>query len=109
MEIRVECITPLLTTNNAKMKVTTNANVLEHNESRVKQSRQNILIPRKWVWSKFVQGANVELKPTLNYYSFCKHEGHVLTVCPFIEKDVWDAIINHFQTKIQTKLDMEKK
>jgi hypothetical protein len=86
MEIRTKCITPLVTINNARMKATTSANVLQHNESRVKQSWQNILIPRKWVWSKIVQGANLEPKLTLNCYSFCKHEGHVLTICPLIEK-----------------------
>jgi len=109
MEIKAECIIPLLTINNSRMKVTTSANVLQHNESSVKQSRLNILIPRKWVWSKFVQGANVEPKPTLNCYSFCKHEGHVLTICLFIEKHLRDVMINHFQAKIQTKLDMEEK
>jgi hypothetical protein len=86
MEIRVECITPLLTINNARMKVTTNANVLEHNESRVKQSQQNILIPRKWVWSKFVQGANVELKPTLNYYSFINMKAMLLQYVLLLRK-----------------------
>jgi hypothetical protein len=28
--------------------------------------------------------------------------------CPFIEKDVRDVMINHFQTKVQTELDMEE-
>lgn len=28
--------------------------------------------------------------------------------CPFIDKDVRDVMINHFQTKAQIVLDMEK-
>lgn len=32
MEIRAKCITPLVTINNARMKPTTSANVLQHNE-----------------------------------------------------------------------------
>jgi len=43
MEIRIECIIPLLIINNSRMKVTTSANVLQHNEFRVKQSRQTYL------------------------------------------------------------------
>ncbi len=26
----------------------------------------------------------------------------------FIEKDVWDVMINHFQTRVQIELDMEE-
>jgi hypothetical protein len=31
---------------------------------------------------------------------FYGQENHVLKDCPFIEKDVWDVMINHFQTKV---------
>jgi hypothetical protein len=41
-----------------------------------------------------------ELTPTPNHCRFCKHEGHTLIDYPFIEKNVWDTMINHFQTKV---------
>jgi hypothetical protein len=28
--------------------------------------------------------------------------------CMFIEKDVWDVMIHHFQTRVQIELDMEE-
>ncbi len=82
------------------MKITTNANVLQTNEFRVKQSQQNVLLLREWVWSRFNQGVNQKPKPSPNCYSFYKHERHAFIDCPFINKDVQDAMINQFQTKI---------
>jgi hypothetical protein len=100
MEIKVEHNIPPITINNAIMKATTSTNVLPHSESKVKQSRQNILLPREWVWSRYVQDAHQEPIPTPYYCSFCKQEGHAFTKCAFVEKDVQDAMIHHFQTKV---------
>ncbi len=100
MEVKAEHNTPSITINNAITKGTTSANVLSHSESKVKQSRQNILLPRAWVWSRYVQDAHQKPIPTPNYCSFCKQEGHASTKCPFVEKDIQDAMIHHFQTKV---------
>jgi hypothetical protein len=108
MEIKVKHNIPPITINNVITKATTSANVLLHSESKVRQSRQNILLPRKWVWSRYVQDAHQEPIPTPNYCSFSKQDGHAFTKCPFVEKYVQDAMIHHFQTKVWTELDMEE-
>jgi hypothetical protein len=78
------------------LKITINANVLQTSESKVRQSQQNVLLLGEWVWSRSNQGVDQEPKPTPNCYSFYKHEHHAFIDCPFIKKDVHDAMIeNH--------------
>jgi hypothetical protein len=100
MKNKVEFNTLQITIIHIEMKITTNANVLQTNESKVRQSQQNVLILGEWAWSRSNQGANQEPKPTPNCYNFYKHEGHAFINFPFIKTDVEDAMINHFQTKV---------
>jgi hypothetical protein len=57
--------------------------------SRSGKIGQNILLPKKWVWSRIVQ------RPCF-------------INCPFIEKNLKDVMFHHFQIEIQTKLEMEE-
>jgi hypothetical protein len=91
-----------------EMKIITNANVLQTSESRVRQSQQNVLILEELAWSRSNQGAYQEPKPTPNCYRFYKHEGHAFINCPFIKKNVQDAMINHFQIKMQMKWNLKE-
>jgi len=70
------------------MKAVTNANVLQTNEYTVRQNWQIIFLLRKQVWSRYDHSAYQESKPTPNRYNFCRKEGHVLTKCLFIGKNV---------------------
>ncbi len=63
MEIRIENNIPLSTLPNVKIIATTNANVLQNNEFKVRQSWQNIHLLGEWVWNKVVQNANNKLDP----------------------------------------------
>jgi uncharacterized protein YjaG (DUF416 family) len=70
-------------------------------ESKVRLSQKNMFLLKEWVWIKFNQCEDQKPRLTPNHYSFCKQEGHALTLeYPFIEKDVWNAMIKHFQTKV---------
>ncbi len=53
----------------------------------------------KRVWNRSIQGTNQKPRPTPNHCSFYKHDGHVFTKSPFIEEDVWDAMMHHFKLK----------
>jgi hypothetical protein len=46
-----------------KIIATTNANLLQNNEFKVKQSWKNILLLGEWVWNKVVQSSNRKLDP----------------------------------------------
>lgn len=69
---------------------------------------KHVLLLREWVWSRFDQGILYELILIINCYSFYKHEGHALTYYPLIEKKIHDVMINHFQTKVQIKWNLEE-
>ncbi len=70
-------------------------------ESKVKLSQQNIFLPKEWVWTRYNQGEDQKPRLTPDHYSFCKQEGHALTLqYPFIEKDVQNVMTNHFQTRV---------
>jgi hypothetical protein len=82
------------------MKAVTNSNFLQTNEYKVKQNWQVILLLKEQVWSRYDPSAYQESKLTPNPYNFCRKEGHALTKCIFMEKDVYDATINQFQTRL---------
>jgi hypothetical protein len=50
--------TPPIIVINKEVKITTNANVLQTSEYKVKQSWQNIILFGEQVWNKFYQGAD---------------------------------------------------
>lgn len=75
-----------------KVNTTTNANVLQTSEYKVKQSWQNIILLGEWVWNKSHQGVNRKPKPTPNHCSLWKHKGHF-----------HDHVANHYEFNITTK------
>jgi hypothetical protein len=109
MKNKVKFNIPQITVIHTKMKIIINANILQTIESKVRQSQQNVLLFGELAWSRSNQGAYQEPKPTPNCYSFYKHEGHVFINCLFIKKDVQDAMINHFQIKMQMKWNLKEK
>jgi hypothetical protein len=58
MENRIERNIPPIIIINIEMKTITSANVLQTNESKVRQNQQNVFLLGKWLWSRFDQGAN---------------------------------------------------
>jgi hypothetical protein len=65
MEMKTENNTPLATLPNVRIITTIGVDVLWDNEFKVKQSWQNILLPRRRVWKKVVWNANQEFEPHL--------------------------------------------
>jgi hypothetical protein len=109
MEIKTKHSIPPTTIPNIGMNSKTSANVLQNNESWLSKVDKTYFLLGKWVWNRSIQRTDQKPRLTPDHYSFYKHDGHVFTKCPFIEEDVWDAMMHHFQIEVQTKLDIEKK
>jgi hypothetical protein len=56
---------------------------------------------KKQVWSRYGQSIDQHYIFTINRCNFCKQEYHPFPNCLFIERDVQDAMINHFRIQAQ--------
>jgi hypothetical protein len=66
MENKVEHNTPPMMAINTKIWPMDNVNVMQSSESKIKHNYQPILLPRKHVWSIFIQSTYEQHKLTTN-------------------------------------------
>jgi hypothetical protein len=79
MEIKIKHNIPFIIIINARMKVSTSANVLQHNEYMVKSKVGKMYFYLNNGYGvDMIKVQNKEPNPTPNHYSFCRQEGHAL-------------------------------
>jgi hypothetical protein len=70
---------------------------VKYSEPKVNQQNGSIINGVPWDWSRGIHKVNIVSRPNSPCRTYCHQIGHHFNECPFIEENVRQGFVEHFQ------------